>query len=172
MDRFRFDILFDDLSLENNIIQEREEFWSLFQDVRNLQPKRILEIGVERGGTARFWQEILPTDGFLVGVDFFQEPLIAMKESPRFVQVKGDSHNSQIIERVFTFEPFDFLFIDGDHSYEGCKLDYENYNPAVKSGGIIAFHDLGHGPVRRVWDEIKGNKIEYHNKLGIGVLFL
>ena len=35
----------------------------------------------------------------------------------------------------------DVLFIDGDHSIEGCKFDYKNYAPHVKSGGLIAFHD-------------------------------
>lgn len=36
----------------------------------------------------------------------------------------------------------DFLFIDGDHSYEGVKQDFEMYSPFVKKGGIIAFHDI------------------------------
>ena len=36
---------------------------------------------------------------------------------------------------------FDFVFIDGDHSYEGLKGDWEGWAPLVKSGGIIALHD-------------------------------
>jgi predicted O-methyltransferase YrrM len=36
---------------------------------------------------------------------------------------------------------FDCAFIDGNHSYEYVKKDYDNYYPLVKSGGIIAFHD-------------------------------
>lgn len=35
----------------------------------------------------------------------------------------------------------DLLFIDGDHSIEGCKNDYLNYIPHLKKGGYIAFHD-------------------------------
>jgi predicted O-methyltransferase YrrM len=34
-----------------------------------------------------------------------------------------------------------FLFIDGDHSYESVKNDYENWIGSVEEGGIIAFHD-------------------------------
>ncbi len=34
-----------------------------------------------------------------------------------------------------------FLFVDGDHSYRGCKRDFLNWHPHVKPGGIIAFHD-------------------------------
>ena len=35
----------------------------------------------------------------------------------------------------------DFIFIDGDHSYEGALKDIANYYPKVKSGGIFAGHD-------------------------------
>jgi predicted O-methyltransferase YrrM len=35
----------------------------------------------------------------------------------------------------------DFVFIDGDHSYEGCKGDIEAWLPNIKPGGIIAIHD-------------------------------
>jgi hypothetical protein len=63
----------------------------------------------------------------------------------------------------------DFLFIDGDHSYEGVKKDFEMYSPLVKSGGLIAFHDIvdtdlirsaGHG-VHIFWRQLKGKKTEF-----------
>ncbi len=37
----------------------------------------------------------------------------------------------------------DFLFIDGDHSYESCKKDWELYSPLLKQGAIVTFHDTG-----------------------------
>jgi len=40
------------------------------------------------------------------------------------------------------FNTIDFLFIDGDHSIEGCKLDFELYAHKVVKGGYIAFHDF------------------------------
>ncbi|WP_009958290.1 class I SAM-dependent methyltransferase [Verrucomicrobium spinosum] len=42
---------------------------------------------------------------------------------------------------VDAFEKIDLLFIDGDHSMEGCTFDFEHYAPKIPSGGYIAFHD-------------------------------
>jgi len=39
------------------------------------------------------------------------------------------------------FDKIDFLFIDGDHSIEGCKSDYKLYGDKVVTGGFIGFHD-------------------------------
>ena len=38
-------------------------------------------------------------------------------------------------------EPVEFIFIDGDHSFESVKKDFEAWFPKVIEGGIIAFHD-------------------------------
>lgn len=35
----------------------------------------------------------------------------------------------------------DFIFIDGDHSYEGIKRDWEDWSVKVEQSGIIALHD-------------------------------
>ena len=36
---------------------------------------------------------------------------------------------------------FDFVFIDGDHSYEGLKSDWEGWSRLIAPGGKIALHD-------------------------------
>ena len=38
-------------------------------------------------------------------------------------------------------EPIGLLFIDGDHSYEGVRADFEVWSPHLVRGGVIAFHD-------------------------------
>lgn len=35
----------------------------------------------------------------------------------------------------------DFLFIDGDHSYEGVKTDFELYSQILSENGVIMIHD-------------------------------
>lgn len=40
-------------------------------------------------------------------------------------------------------DSLDFVYIDGDHSYTGCKTDLEVYYKKVKAGGLFAGHDYG-----------------------------
>ena len=68
------------------------------------------------------------------------------------------------------------LFIDGDHSYEGVKADWENYGPMCK---VVGFHDIDNknepGCVR-LWNELKAQHrfleiIDKPGELGIGIIF-
>lgn len=95
-----------------------------------------------------------------------------------FHDIQGDSHDPHIIQRVKLLYPdndVDFLFIDGDHSYEGVKADYENFRSLVRPGGLIVFHDVcGLPEVKQFWDEIKPNTKSYEihepNGWGIGII--
>ena len=42
-------------------------------------------------------------------------------------------------------KPFDLLFIDGDHSYDGVKSDWCQYTQHMSAFGIVVFHDT-------IWD--------------------
>jgi hypothetical protein len=47
--------------------------------------------------------------------------------------------------------PIRFLWIDGDHTYAGAKLDFELFSPYLVDGAIVALHDTLHefeGPIR------------------------
>ncbi len=46
----------------------------------------------------------------------------------------------------FSDEYFDFIYIDGDHSYEGCKKDLDLYYPKLKEGGFFGGHDFTGSP--------------------------
>ena len=39
----------------------------------------------------------------------------------------------------------DMVFVDGDHSYDGCKGDIEIWLKHLKPGGLIIVHDYGKG---------------------------
>ena len=54
----------------------------------------------------------------------------------------------------------DFVYIDADHSYEGCKRDVLAWAPKVRSGGVLAGHDYYNSPpmfaVRKAVAEVCG----------------
>lgn len=58
-------------------------------------------------------------------------------------------------------ESFDFVFIDGDHSYNGVKKDLQAYYPLVRPGGLFSGHDYGH----RRFIGVKRAVDEFHSKL-------
>jgi predicted O-methyltransferase YrrM len=80
------------------------------------------------------------------------------------------------INEILQGYKLDFLFIDGDHSYEGVKKDFEMYSPLVRSGGLIAFHDITPcGPPKEVfkyWEEVKESYVhkELIHKTGQGAM--
>jgi len=47
--------------------------------------------------------------------------------------------------RDFENETFDFVYIDGDHRFDGVMQDLIKWYPKVKKNGIIALHDVYHG---------------------------
>jgi predicted O-methyltransferase YrrM len=70
------------------------------------------------------------------------------------------NHRSQDVQVT---GQIDLLFIDGDHSYEGCLGDVMKYVPAVRPGGYFILHDyygwyegdgLNKSPIKRVIDQV------------------
>lgn len=45
---------------------------------------------------------------------------------------------------LFLDGAFDFVFLDGDHTYRAVKLDIALWLPKIAPGGILAGHDYGH----------------------------
>jgi predicted O-methyltransferase YrrM len=42
--------------------------------------------------------------------------------------------------------PVGLLWIDGDHSLEGTRRDFEAWEPYLQPGGVVAFHDASTPP--------------------------
>ena len=68
----------------------------------------------------------------------------------------------------------DLLFIDGDHSYEGSKKDWELYSPLLKKKSLVLFHDYSWADgVRKVITEDVIKKLasyKYYPNLFMGYM--
>jgi predicted O-methyltransferase YrrM len=184
------------------ISQIIDEIKNLLLILDKVKPKVVLEIGTARGGTLFLFSYIAHEEATLISVDLYQtvEKRILFryikKGKQKIFLIQGDSHNIETLKKIKAIlkdNKVDFLFIDGDHSYEGVKKDFEMYSPLVRKGGIIAFHDIipdyytrygiktssWAGEVYKFWNEIKGKyehleivKDRNQDACGIGALYV
>jgi len=156
------------------------ELKQLLKLVAEMKPSAIVEIGTCRGGTLYLWCQFARSDASIISVDLpygqfgggypeWRIPFYKTFAQPRqkLHLIRDDSHKPEIIDQVKQIldgHKIDFLFIDGDHTYDGVKADFNNYSPLVRAGGLIAFHDILHNPwaplcqVPRFWREVKENR--------------
>jgi Cephalosporin hydroxylase len=186
---------------EKEAVQRTWELMSLIGLVRALRPRVVMEIGSYHGGTLFCWPQLATDDAVFISLDLPGEQFDGtygdesiekfqsyMKSNQTLQCVRADSHSAETLEeivRILDGRKIDFLFIDGDHSYEGVRSDFELYAPLVRQGGLVAFHDIQDNPylpamqVERFWSEVKTqyqmyefidqNKADQYG-MGIGVL--
>ena len=156
-------------------VQSLWELTRLLGEVTRLRPATLFEIGTHRGGTLYCWSRILPQDAVMVSLDLPADPndphttvaaleKLVVSSTQKCTFLRDDSHLASTLDKVKAAlggRQVDFLFIDGDHSYGGVKQDFEMYRGLVRSGGIIAFHDVAPNPdvpeygVAKFWQEVK-----------------
>jgi len=177
-------------------IQIEEELLQLLEQVRRIRPRTVLEIGTSMGGTLYLWTRLSQPDALIISVDLpggkfgggyssLRTPIYRSfaRHRQSLHLLRADSHSPATFETLRSLlagAPLDFLFIDGDHTYEGVRKDWEMYSPLVRNG-IIAFHDIAaiyhDTQVKQLWDEVKTAyphqeyAVHPHGHYGIGVLF-
>lgn len=146
-------------------VQKRQELAAFLRLLADADVKVMVEIGSYAGGTLWAWQHIAE---HIITVDLPGTGTYAATGAEKLLHastaVFGDSHDPATLETlkgVLAGRPVDAMFIDGDHTYQGVKQDYEMYAPLVRAGGLIGFHDIIDHPehpdiqVSRLWREIR-----------------
>jgi predicted O-methyltransferase YrrM len=179
------------------LAQVRSEIIQLTALLGKRRLKTIVEIGTAHGGTLFLWCRQADPEATIVSIDLpggihgggypYWKSWIYRRFPPgaqKLHLLRGDSHKPEMLARLKSVLPgdgrVDFLFIDGDHTYEGVKADFEMYSGLVRSGGLIAFHDICKHPeqlnchVDRYWQEVKGKHravefVEDTNQGGFGI---
>ncbi|HEX4518179.1 MAG TPA: class I SAM-dependent methyltransferase [Gaiellaceae bacterium] len=154
-------------------IQIREETVEFMHRIAEAPPRRVLEIGTGLGGTLFLFARVAAPDATLMTVEQ-QRPLGYPRTYAPLLKsfardrhtihlVRADSHDPETLERIRSHfgGSIDLLFIDGDHTYDGVRFDHELYGPLVRSGGLIAFHDIMPGPYEAV-----GEVARYRQEIG------
>lgn len=109
----------------------------LVPEVMKLEPGEVyLEVGVDRGKSLSIARMVAKKGVVVMGVDLQPDPNVP---GAKFYQ--GDSVEIAQLWKSDNKGEISVLFIDGDHSYKGCKRDIDAWFPFVKEGGVILFHD-------------------------------
>ena len=62
--------------------------------------------------------------------------------------------------KLFHAEELDFVYIDGDHTYENVKAELDAYWPLIKRGGVMGGHDINfYGVMRAVGEFAQENQL-------------
>jgi predicted O-methyltransferase YrrM len=176
--------------------QKDDELSALFDWLGNRTFKTYVEIGVAAGGTTWLFTSFVEPGGLIIDIDPYtsNKPNIELARKIA-VELKKTyevelvvMHSNRALSRVqelLAGRTIDFLHIDGLHTYEGVKYDFEHYSPLVTRGGIIQLHDIvsvnTKNPalcgVPRYWKELKKRYSNHWevvkpptNTMGIGVI--
>jgi Methyltransferase domain len=124
--------------------------------------KRAVEIGVYEGSSSLVLIKALPLDSELHLIDPFGSEgpwpgVMNPADEPATKKIVGKQAEkrggpelhwhvclSEHAAKGWT-RPVDLVFIDGDHSQKGTRLDWELWSPHVEPGGVVAFHDAREG---------------------------
>lgn len=161
------------------LAQIEEELTALCRRVTEHKPRIIAEIGTWNGGTFYVWTRINPQAKKIISIDlpsgqfgggydekrikFFKE-FAHDREGCELYFIRGDSKSKETsdeLSKILGKDKIDFLYIDGDHTYEGIKKDFNIYLDFMSDDGLIGFHDInthkeGYGVIE-FWNEVKAN---------------
>jgi len=158
--------------VDNHLIQQvYDEFLYLGYFLKGLRPVNILEIGT-LGGSFHFFSKL--SSGIKIGLNIDKYHIEKFEKINGFypdgIFIQGNSHSEEIFNKVKNIcDKFDFIFIDGDHTYDGVKSDFNMYKKLLSDRGYIGFHDIDsehifvepdrNNDVNPFWKELEdGNK--------------
>lgn len=159
-------------------LQKTAEILKLVEIIKHMKPMTICEIGAAGCGTTFLLAQAVAKEATIIALDLAFDP--ARKAAletfafpgQRLLCLEADSHRpetARLVAETLAGRSLDVLYIDGDHSYDGVKRDFELYRHLVSSNGMIVFHDIvsdykarygitttsDTGGVPKFWQEIK-----------------
>jgi glycosyltransferase involved in cell wall biosynthesis len=163
--------------------------------IQEVSPKIFVELGTHSGNSYfAFCQSVVETgiSSKCYAVDTWRgDEYAGLYGEDIFAKVNAyhQEHYSQFSRLLrmtfddavtyFADESIDMLHIDGLHSYEAVRHDFETWLPKLAPGAVVILHDTNvrerHFGVWKLWEELQGcypNNLEFVQSNGLGVLQL
>jgi predicted O-methyltransferase YrrM len=124
----------------------------LYRLARNATGGPFAEIGRFKGGSTFVFASALPEGAELWSYDFHVALRPDMPGAVLDAELRSALERYGLADKVHLLvadsrtvdpppEPLELLFVDGDHSYEGARADYERWSAFVRPAGHLLFHD-------------------------------
>ena len=107
------------------------------------KPIRLLEIGVQNGGSLEIWAKYFANASALIGCDINPDCAGLRFEDSRIAVVIGDSNDVAVTSEVLRRSPqFDIIIDDGSHLSGDIVKSFALYFPHLAPGGVFVAEDL------------------------------
>lgn len=124
----------------------------IFSEYRN-KPVRILEIGVQNGGSLEIWRRYFPHAELILGCDINAACGGLTFDDERIDVIVGDANTDEVESRIAArSEKFDIIIDDGSHKSSDIIRSFSRYFPRLSEGGIYIAEDLHCS----YWNEYEG----------------
>jgi cephalosporin hydroxylase len=144
-----------------HIWQYPNQFASFVKSIFGTKVNSYMEIGVHKGGTFITMSEILARKNpniklYAVDIENINPILTEYKKYRNFEYIQIDSQHEDFIN-FCEHTPIDFVFIDGDHTFEGVQNDYIIFKHKFDTKHLV-FHDIVNcvvPGVEQTWQMVK-----------------
>ena len=149
----RRDLLDVPMTIEWSGKSNRRHFLNHFIKENNFLT--MAEVGVRDGRTTFHLLDQNPNLTIYAidnNISQFYNDTIKKKYEERLIPIQGNS--SLMVDKI---PMVDIIFIDADHSYQGCSKDIRAYKSKVKEAGLLTGHDIDYPGVNKAVKELIGN---------------
>ncbi len=140
-----------------------EEAQILYANVIEYRPDLIVECGTANGWTIAWMAAAALSLGKkieVITVDISNRPKFYIDPAVEYVVGDFSLIASDILEPRQDISKL--IFLDGDHSYNGVRRDWDSICSYIKSGDVVLFHDSkGERGVRRCVRQLKRSELYY-----------
>ena len=150
----------------NGCLVESDRFQKL---IKEKEVDSLLEIGSLYGQNLWHMANCLPVGSKITAIDWpnasdgFEDSKESLENIAKALTAKGydvklifgNSHDESIKSIAEARGPFDLVYIDGDHSYDGALKDWNDYSPMATV--MVGIHDISNANfgVHRFWKDLK-----------------
>ena len=128
---------------DKNTIHNYTGIYAYLLDQYRDSKGRLLEIGVQHGGSSLLWHEYLP-EFFLDLVDtqdIVPDKIWHNMDPERYDFYQADAYCKSALD-VFSEHEYDVIIDDGPHTLVSQQFTVQYYYPLLKSGGVMVIEDI------------------------------